>query len=679
MTEKRNQSNLIEYLNKYFNNQHIYYSISEEPTNTLKRVFLGASKTNKRVRYGIPDGVIFDKNKKTLVIIECKSTSIRDALKDLRHYGDYLKADENVETIFFVAYINDSCYKIYNSNFEVLNRTLKPQSFNLNDSIVYNKSDMNKDIEEIHNYIRNNTKISNEDKSFFIAIILVSLQKETFIHLIENYDKNYTNKKYIYDLLEINLREFDIDISVFEFLRNDSNNVYFYELVKKILNIYKKNPTIDLLNTFYCEFIKYNNTDSKSLGIVLTPHHIIKLMIQLLELQKNDTFLDLCGGTGSFGCEAYKYDSKILMCEYQTKLFNLLKCNMIIRTIPKSLYTIYKGDCFSHQFRATKSAINPPYGNKQTPELLFVLKQLESLEEGGLCCSIIPISNIRKSSLRNQITNMARVRRIIICNEKLFYNSNAGVKVVILLLQKICGGHQPDDKVLFSNYEDDGFYMKRTQGRVEGPDYLEKYNQVLYNATEITIDVNDDEWFNEKIDSNISRKHLQNTLYTLNYLDIALDSTTPAEYITYPTREFCISELFDIQKKPSIPYTKHKNVFVISAKNNNNGVKGVEQSDTNTFTGNKIVIVTGGDGGAGLAYYQRQDFKITSATIVLSPKSTIHLDDRIGIFVANVLSKYKKKYCRGYQWSLSRIQNDTIDLPIDDTGNIDYDYIYSLF
>ena len=38
--------------------------------------------------------------------------------------------------------------------------------------------DLNKKIHEIHNYIRDYTKISDEDKPFFIAIILISIQKE---------------------------------------------------------------------------------------------------------------------------------------------------------------------------------------------------------------------------------------------------------------------------------------------------------------------------------------------------------------------------------------------------------------------------------------------------------------------------------------------------------------------
>ncbi|MDZ7867929.1 MAG: N-6 DNA methylase [Rheinheimera sp.] len=133
---------------------------------------------------------------------------------------------------------------------------------------------------------------------------------------------------------------------------------------------------MDLLNQFYSEFVKYSNTDGKSLGIVLTPDHIVKLMVKLLNIKSNDIVLDLCTGTGSFILEALKYKPlKVIGCEYQNKLYTLLKCNMIIRNIPENKYEIILNDCFNEEFRCTKSIINPPYSMKDKKELEFILKQ----------------------------------------------------------------------------------------------------------------------------------------------------------------------------------------------------------------------------------------------------------------------------------------------------------------
>jgi hypothetical protein len=42
-------------------------------------------------------------------------------------------------------------------------------------------NDLIKKVHKIYDYIRSYTKISDEDKPFFIAIILISLKKESFL------------------------------------------------------------------------------------------------------------------------------------------------------------------------------------------------------------------------------------------------------------------------------------------------------------------------------------------------------------------------------------------------------------------------------------------------------------------------------------------------------------------
>jgi hypothetical protein len=163
-----------------------------------------------------------------------------------------------------------------------------------------------------------------------------------------------------------------------------------------------------------------------------------------------------------------------------------------------------------------------------------------------------------------------------------------------------------------------------------------------------------------------------------NSIQNLYNTPKPNIYITNK-KIFYINELFDITKKPKEIYTGNTIVNVIAAKNNNNGVKGLSLSkEKETFTGNKIVLVTGGDGGAGCAFYQEKEFMITSATIVLIPKNIV-LDKYIGIYCANELSKYKTIYSRGFQWKLERINKDTIELPVTINNEIDYLFITTLF
>jgi len=233
-----------------------------------------------------------------------------------------------------------------------------------------------------------------------------------------------------------------------------------------ISKIYKKNPSIDLLNEFYNEFVKYNNTDGKKLGIVLTPSHIVSLMTDILKINKNDIVLDLCTGTGSYLLEAHKYNpKKIIGCEYQNKLYALLKCNMILRNIINC--EIIKGDCFKHEFKATKSLINPPYSMKDKNEMDFILKQLESIEDEGECCAIIPIGKItnnpRNTYYKKLLMEIADIKTIIICKKELFY-PNANIQCCIIHLKKT-NNKLYQTKII--DYIDDGYEIQMNNGLIK--------------------------------------------------------------------------------------------------------------------------------------------------------------------------------------------------------------------
>ena len=90
--------------------------------------------------------------------------------------------------IYFVAITNNN-YEIMDINLKKESFILTPKNFGLNDNlIIYSMQNMEKDIHKIHNYIRDYTKISNEDKGFFIACILISFKKTSFLQILENYD-----------------------------------------------------------------------------------------------------------------------------------------------------------------------------------------------------------------------------------------------------------------------------------------------------------------------------------------------------------------------------------------------------------------------------------------------------------------------------------------------------------
>ncbi len=538
---------------------------------------------------------------------------------------------------------------------------------------------MNKDIHKINNYIRNNTRISNEDRTLFIAILLIGIKDDLFINI--NIDE-------ILSILHKILDNYDIQTDIFQSLISRKDKEHIYNLIKLIDEIYQTNKSIDLLNTFYMEFAKYNNSDGKSLGIVLTPHHIVRLMSEILNINSNDIVLDLCAGTGSFLLEAYKYKPKqIIGCEYQHKLCMLFKCNIIIKGIIN--YILIKGNCFDNIFKSTKSLINPPYGTKQNNELEFVVKQIESLEIDGECCAIIPIGKVLNNKTNNkykkQILSISILKSIIICRESIFY-PNASVGCVIVHFKKTSFIIE-NNLTGIIDYRNDGFIPKSGNGYVKSDNFEEIYNNTINEIRSPIIQKilkYDDDWYNTFIieDKKINLKKLKLSKLELNYINtkfniLNIDSDSDHNDIEF--KKFELSYLFDILKKPKEKYTEQtKKVYMISAKNNNNGVDSIIDSNEKTFKGNKLVLITGGNGGAGLCYYQKNDFNIKSATVVLSPKNII-MNDHIGLYLSQLLSKNKEIYSRYNTWTQKKIKSTIINLPINQDESINYNYIESLF
>lgn len=638
-------------LRKILNNLNIDYYNSPSENRILKQLFKKSSK-NKTNKNGKPDLLIFQKN--IIFIFECKFNNLKKAIEEAKFYANTLKNSNYV--IYYCGFVSNEIYEIYDENNKKINDLL--EMFLIKIFLKDNNKEMNisKNIHLIHNYIRNHTKISNEDKALFVGGILLVLKNAEFHNLF-----NHNITKDLSLCIQLELKKYNIDI---HYIYETLNNEHLCNLINLIKNVLDKNLSIDVLNCFYNEFIKYNNTDGKNLGIVLTPPHIVEYMIKMLNISQDDVFLDLCSGTGSFLCEAFKYNpKKLIACEYQKKLFELLKINSILR---ENKFHCINNNCFDEQFidnnnmYISKSAINPPYGMKDKNELDFIIKQLNCCVENGLCCSIIPISKLNYSKQRNFIAQIAKIKQIVICNDNLFY-PNAGVKCCILLLEKNKNGHDFDNDIVeFIDYRNDGYEIKRNYGLIKSnEEKIKKFN--IYISEKL-------EWNYCDIDFNFPLKmDIQKKLLFLDYQKKLLELNNTNNHETYILSENIknktIDELFYILKKPRIEYktTNHNikdNVFVISAKNNNNGIKEISISDKNTFFGNKIVLITGGDGGAGLAYYQESPFKITSATIVLEPK--FNMDKETGIYIALFLSNYKKLYNRGYQWKIDRIKHTII-------------------
>jgi hypothetical protein len=69
------------------------------------------------------------------------------------------------------------------------------------------------------------------------------------------------------------------------------------------------NSGTDILGRFYEQFLKYGN-GAKEIGIVLTPRHITRMAVEILNTSYQDTILDPACGTGGFLVAAYDHVRK---------------------------------------------------------------------------------------------------------------------------------------------------------------------------------------------------------------------------------------------------------------------------------------------------------------------------------------------------------------------------------
>jgi type I restriction enzyme M protein len=169
------------------------------------------------------------------------------------------------------------------------------------------------------------------------------------------------------------------------------------------------NSGTDILGRFYEQFLKYGN-GAKEIGIVLTPRHVTKASVEMLNTSYQDTVLDPASGTGGFLVAAYDFVRKnctieqldnfkskgIYGIEQDPEVVALALVNMIFRGDGKN--NIIEGNCFTtnkfQSVKMTRVLMNPPFALKKDSEkeYKFVDIALSKMDTGGLMFVILPIS-----------------------------------------------------------------------------------------------------------------------------------------------------------------------------------------------------------------------------------------------------------------------------------------------
>jgi len=375
---------------------------------------------------------------------------------------------------------------------------------------------------QLHEDLRNYGQLSEHEKPLVVSAILLALQDVNFsIDMLIGNQVSKDGKK-IFDSLSNYLDEVEVTpdfkkrtiLDQFSFIKSrvklnqiDSNLGktplrYFTEFIKdKILTAIKSNIKEDVLGRFYGEFVKYSGGDGKGLGIVLTPSHITDLMCDLVDLKPNDIVLDPCSGTAGFLISAMhkmleKVDTLDLSEDDKTEYKKKIKQNQLHGIeIREDLYTIattnmiLRGDGKSNlrrmdfinadiediqKINATVGLMNPPYSqakNEATAhlsELSFIIRLLDSLTPNARCAVIVPQSTMigktkRDKENKKRLLKHHTLEAVITLNKETFYGVGTNPCIAVFTAHE---PHDPEKRVKFFNFEDDGYVVRKHIGLV---------------------------------------------------------------------------------------------------------------------------------------------------------------------------------------------------------------------
>lgn len=148
-------------------------------------------------------------------------------------------------------------------------------------------------------------------------------------------------------------------------------------------------------------------------------------------------------------------------------------------------------------------------------------------------------------------------------------------------------------------------------------------------------------------------------------------------------KEFLVEEVFEKitsgKSKGLNHLKKGGNIPYLSATNRNNGVSEFITVDSLKVKsmiqkGNCIAFIRNGVGSIGYSVYKAEDFIATSDISVGYNKN---LNKYTGTFITTIADRAREKYSHGYKRSPARLKKEILLLPIDDNGEIDWDFMES--
>ena len=275
------------------------------------------------------------------------------------------------------------------------------------------------------------------------------------------------------------------------------------DALDEIYDLMNKTQASDVRGDVY-EYLLNKIAQAGRNGQFRTPRHIIRMMVELLDPNADDTICDPACGTSGFLVSAAEYLKEVKKSEifydkdkkdhYMNNMFNgfdmdrtMLRIgamNMMTHGIenPNIEYRDSLSDQNTDKEKYSMILANPPFKGSldadavstdllkvcktKKTELLFLALFLRILKIGGRCACIVPDGVLFGSSkahkdIRKQIVEDNRLEAVISMPSGVF-KPYAGVSTAILIFTKT--GHGGTDNVWFYDMTADGFSLddKRT-------------------------------------------------------------------------------------------------------------------------------------------------------------------------------------------------------------------------
>jgi len=463
-------------------------------------------------------------------IIESKrdKKEIDKALKEARIYADKINKGDDIKSLiisgiagndtdgFIVInqYLNKNKWETILFNNKTKNILLsKEQARYILDNKTINYQDFpdipeKKFIEvgiEINEILHTNG-INKNKRARFLSGLVLALLTNSEIDMRE--EDTTTLVKGINNLIEKKLRDVKKQ-NFFNFIKLEippveENHIKYRTAIKETK---KQLDTLDIANAmasgndilgkFYETFLKYGN-GAKEIGIVLTPRHITKFAVEVLDVNYRDFILDPACGTGGFLVSAFDYvrntsnkdqidkfkNYNIFGIEQEDEVVALALVNMIFRGEGRN--NMSSGNCFYKQILKTnidntvtrkfvlnkkkilenekplitKVLMNPPFAIKEK-ETEFIDYGLSQMEDGGILFAVIPVSVMIKKPFQKWRQNLLKNNTLISVltfPDDLFYP--VGVHTIGIFIKKGVS-HDFNKNVYFAKVKEDGFTKRK--------------------------------------------------------------------------------------------------------------------------------------------------------------------------------------------------------------------------